>query len=221
MRSVHEVGRGLVTVWGLIDQTAGMTVTTALSISVDGYIAGTAETTDHPLGEGGEALFAWMSEGDTASEFYPSFRMSSSSARFFDAGARRCGAVVSGRRTYDLVDGWSGSGPLPGVPLFVLTHQPREAPPQAEVPYVLVTDGIESAILQADRAAAGKEVNLMGSTPVRQALSAGLLDEITLHVAPVLLGDGIRLLDQVPASLERLDVVAAASVTHMRYRVVK
>ncbi len=62
MRSVHEVGRGLVTVWGLIDQTAGMTVTTALSISVDGYIAGTAETTDHPLGEGGEALFAWMSE---------------------------------------------------------------------------------------------------------------------------------------------------------------
>jgi len=197
---------------------------TALSASLDGFIAGPDDGPDRPLGRGGMRLFDWYSDGDTPSRFYQSFKLSAASAEVFDAMAGRVGAVISGRRTYDITDGWGGDGPLPGAPLFVLTHQVPVHVPQGSSRYTFVTDGIESAVRQASAAAGGKDVSLMGSAAVQQALRAGLLDEIEIHLIPVLLGGGVRLLDHLsddPVDLELLQVVDAPGVTHLRYRVIR
>lgn len=200
--------------------SAGMAkVTTALSVSVDGFIAGPGDGDDRPLGIGGDALFRWMSAGETPSGFHPSFRMSAASARFFDDGARACGAVVTGRRTYDIAHGWGGDGPLPGVPVVVLAHAVPAEAPAGSATCTFVTEGIEAAVGLAREAAGPRDVDLMGSAAVRQALAVDLLDELVLHVVPVLLGDGVRLLDGVPRPLECLEVVPAPGVTHVRYRV--
>jgi dihydrofolate reductase len=199
-------------------------IVTALSTSLDGFIAGPGDSPQQPLGAGGARLFDWYSDGDTPSRYYPSFKLSAQSAAFFDEGVSRVGAVITGRRTYDISEAWGGSGPLPGAPLFVLTHRvPSEVPP-GEPPYTFVTDGIESAVEQA-RAAGGKDVALMGTAAVQECLRAGLLDELTIHLIPVLLGGGARLLDRLgqaaPVQLECVRVVDAPGVTHLQYRVVR
>jgi dihydrofolate reductase len=197
---------------------------TALSASLDGYIAGPDDGPQQPLGKGGMRLFDWYSDGDTPSRYYESFKLSAASAEVFDTVAGRVGAVISGRRTYDITDGWGGDGPLPGAPLFVLTHHVPQHVPHGRSVYTFVTDGIESAIEQASAAAGGKDVSLMGAAAVQHALRAGLLDEIEIHLIPVLLCGGVRLLDHLgddPVELERLEVVDAPGVTHLRYRVVR
>lgn len=94
----------------------------ALSMSLDGYIAGPDDGNEQPLGAGGTALFDWYFTGDTPSRHHERFRLSERSARVFDDGLSSAGAVVAGRRTYDISCGWNGDGPVPGLPLFVLTH---------------------------------------------------------------------------------------------------
>jgi dihydrofolate reductase len=198
-------------------------VTTALSTSVDGFIAGGDDGMEQPLGTGGQRLFLWYGDGDTPSRFYPSFKMSAESAAFFDQGASRVGAVISGRRTYDISRAWGGDGPLPGAPLFVVTHHVPDTVPAGSVPYRFVTEGIERAVELAKDAAGGKDVALMGASMVQQAMRAGLLDELNIHLIPVVLGRGVRLLDGLePGSpeLELAGVVDAAGVTHLTYRVV-
>ncbi len=199
-------------------------VVTGLAVSVDGYIAGPDDGPGQPLGSGGERLFDWyFAGGEVTSRFYPQFRMSSESAAVFDAAAAATGAVVSGRRTYEIAHAWGGKGPLPGVPLLVLTHEPPSDQPPADPPYTFVTTGIVDAI-EAARAVASRtdrDVALMGSAPVRQALENGLLDELTLHVVPVLLGAGVRLLDGSAARLRLLSVVDAPGVTHLTYEVLR
>jgi dihydrofolate reductase len=198
-------------------------VLTALSTSLDGFIAGADDSPDQPLGTGGSRLFDWFSNGDTPSKYYPTFRLSSGSAQLFDEIAGNCGAIVTGRRTYDVSDGWGGSGPLAGVPLFVLTHQVPDAVPAGEPPYTFVTDGIDAAVKQAKAAAGERDVSLMGAETVQQCLRAGLLDEIHIHLIPVLLGRGVRLLDHLgegSVELECIQVVNAPGVTHLSYRVV-
>jgi len=104
---------------------------TMLAASVDGFIAGPDDGAELPLGRNGSQLFDFFAAGDTPSGFYPQFRMSSPSVGFFDGLARGTGAVISGRRTYDITNGWGGDSPLPGTPLFVLTHSaPRTRPPR-------------------------------------------------------------------------------------------
>lgn len=199
-------------------------VLTALSISLDGFIAGPEDGPGLPLGRGGTRLFDWFSDGDTPSRFYPSFRLSAVSARVFDDTADAAGAVITGRRTYDISNAWGGQGPLPGVPLFVLTHLMPAEVPAGDPPYTFVTDGIESAVRQASVAAGDKDVHLMGSAAVQQCLRAGLLDEVRLAVIPVLLGGGVRLFDNIgedSVGLEVAAVVDAPGVTHLRYRVVR
>jgi len=198
-------------------------VFTALSTSLDGFIAGADDSQDQPLGKGGRRLFEWFSRGDTPSRYYPSFRLSPASAQVFDETAGRCGAIVTGRRTYDVSDGWGGSGPLARVPLFVLTHRVPDAIPTGEPPYTFVTDGIEAAIKQAKARAGKRDVSVMGAETVQQCLRAGLLDEIHIHLIPVLIGRGVRLLDHIgedSVELECLRVVNAPGVTHLSYRVV-
>src|SRR6266704_555120 len=175
-------------------------IISGMSVSLDGYVAGPDDSREHPLGIGGERLFEWYSDGDTPSRLYPSFRLSKPSADFFD--------------------GWNGDGPLPGAPLFVLTHNVPDEVPQGSSTYTFVTTGIADAVAQARAAAGGKDVSIMGSAGVQQARRDGLLDELVLDLVPVLLGGGVRLLDGVDANLRCTRVVDAPGVTHLAYEVV-
>jgi len=196
-------------------------VTVALTVSLDGYIAGPNDGNELPLGEGGAALFEWYFTGDTPSRHYDRFKLAKRSAEVFDAGIDACGAVVTGRRTYDIAGAWGGDGPVPGRPLFVLTHSVPAEVPETSVPYTFVTDGIESAIRQAKAVAGDTYVALAGLRAGEQCLRAGLLDEIWLTLVPLLLGSGVRLFDHIggPVRLEKISVVDAPGVTHLSYRV--
>jgi dihydrofolate reductase len=199
-------------------------ITTGLSTSLDGFIAGGDDSPERPLGIGGDRLFTWFEDGDTQSRYYPSFRMSAVSAKFFDEFAGRNGAVITGRRTYDIAGAWGGSGPLQGVPLFVVTHRVPSKVPAGDPPYTFVTEGVERAVEKARAAAGGKDVSLMGATIVQQCLRAGLLDVLSISLVPIILGRGVRLLDGLEperSRLELLQVVDAPGVTHLTYRVVK
>jgi dihydrofolate reductase len=124
-------------------------VTTAHSMSLDGFVA----DSDYR----GDRLQTWLQAGDTSSRLNPAFKMSPKSAAFFDEGVGRCGAVISGRRTYDVSNTWGGNGPMGPLPLFVVTHSPPDRVPDGPLPYTFVTDGIESAVEQARVAAAGQD----------------------------------------------------------------
>jgi dihydrofolate reductase len=209
-------------------------VMVALSMSLDGFIAGANDGADQPLGEGGERLFRWYFDGDTPIRQYqeaarrgvpvPAFKLSRTSARMWEELIDTGGAVVTGRRTYDIANAWAGNGPVPGMPVFVVTHHVPEDVPQGEAEYTFVTDGVESAVEQAKAAAGDKYVSLMGSAVPQQCIRAGLLDEIQVHLVPVLLGEGVRLFDHLGTDnieMETVRVVDAPGVTHLRYRVQK
>jgi dihydrofolate reductase len=199
-------------------------VITGLSVSLDGFIAGADDGPSRPLGAGGERLFRWYSDGDTPSRFYDWMKMSAISAAVFDRLAGRTGAVVTGRRTYDAAGAWGGTGPLAGVPLFVMTHRFPDSVPSDTPPYTFVVEGIESALDKARRVAGEKDVSLMGANVVQQAIRAGLLDELTIDLVPTVLGRGVRLLDGIEAGSAEFEVgrvVDAPGVTHLTYRVVK
>ncbi|MGH8961420.1 MAG: dihydrofolate reductase family protein [Jatrophihabitantaceae bacterium] len=192
------------------------TIGTALSTSLDGFIADS---------EGKAAgLHDWLTAGDTPTRFNPSFKMARVNAEFFDEGVGGTGAVVAGRRTYDVSEAWGGRGPMPGLPLFVVTHRPPEAVPPCDPAYTFVTDGVEAAIEQARAAAGGKNVHLMGASIVQQAIRAGLLDELVISVVPIVLGRGVRLLDNLDTGDGMFDiarVIDGPGVTHLVYRVTK
>lgn len=199
-------------------------VVAAHSTSLDGCIAGADDSPQQPLGTGGDRLFNWLRDGDTPSRYNPGFKMSAVSAAFFDEGVGRVGAVISGRRTYDVSEGWGGSGPMPGIPLFVLTHRVPDAVPTGDPPYTFVTDGIQRAVEQARAVAAGKDVALMGASLVQQGLRAGLLDELVISLVPVVLGRGARPLEGLEPGSVQFDlvrVVDAPGVTHLTYRDLK
>jgi dihydrofolate reductase len=198
-------------------------VMVGLAVSVDGFIAGLGDGGAKPLGEGGEALFGWYFDGDTPSRTQPRFRLPWASAALFDAMVESTGAMITGRRTYDISNAWGGDSPVPGRPLFIMTHRPPSPTPPTKVPHTFVTDGVQSAIAQAREVAGGRDVSLAGAQPAQQALRAGLLDELHLAVVPVLLGGGVRLLDHLggPVRLDKIAVVDTPMVTHLAYRVRK
>jgi dihydrofolate reductase len=199
-----------------------------LSMSLDGFIAGPNDSSEKGLGDGGDALFNWYSNGDTDFPLPGTdmvFKISRVSADFLRESWLMTGASVTGRRTFDITNGWGGVPPG-GVdaPFFVVTHTVPQEWVRPGSPFTFVTDGVESAIEQAKQAAGDKHVDLMGASIVQQSIQAGLVDEIQIDLAPVLLGGGVRLFDHLGASpieLEQLDVVKGLGVTHLRYRVVK
>jgi dihydrofolate reductase len=201
-------------------------VTTGLSMSLDGFIAGPNDGPERPLGEGGERLFAWYSGGDTeyglpGTEMV--FRVSPQSAELLREAHTKMGAFVTGRRTFDITNGWGGSPPL-GVPTFVLTHTVPQEWVYEGSPFAFVTEGVESAVEQAKQAAGEKDVAVGAASIVQQCIRAGLLDEIHVDLVPVLLGEGVRLFDHLgtgPIELERTEVVEGAGVTHLTFRVVR
>jgi dihydrofolate reductase len=197
-----------------------------MTMSLDGFVAGPGDGKGYPLGKNdGMRIFDWYFSG-TEPYRHELFRP--------EPGANldqvklmyeESGAFIFGRRTYDITDGWGGTHPVNGVPVFVLTHTPppADAVPKGSSKLTFVTDGIASAIRQARAVADGKDIKLGGASPGQQALKAGLCDEILVHVAPYLLGGGVRLLDHFdrPVRLEKISVADGPHATHIRYRVRK
>jgi dihydrofolate reductase len=195
-----------------------------MSMSLDGFVAGPDDGKADPLGRhGGMHIFDWYTSG-TEEVGDPLFQPAPGANR--DEVERvfvESGAYIFGRRTYDITDGWGGRHPVNGVPVFVLTHDPPADFPRGPSNLAFVTDGIKSAIDQARAVAGGKDVKLGGASPCKQALAAGLCDEILIHLAPVLLGGGVRLFDALPdgIQLEKLSVSDGPFATHLRYRVIE
>jgi dihydrofolate reductase len=151
------------------------------------------------------------------------FKVSKASAELIRQEWESIGAIVTGRRDFDVSKAWGGASPL-GVPIFIVTHHPPSEWSQKESPFTFVTDGVESAVTQAKQAANGKDVSIGGSQIIQQCLRAGLVDEIGIELVPILLGSGIRLFDDL--SGERIElmntaVVEGTGVTHLRFRVLK
>jgi dihydrofolate reductase len=201
-------------------------VRTGHSMSLDGFIAGPNDGPEAPMGDGGERLLAWYSGGDTEYRLPGTemvFKVSPQSAELLRQTRRTTGALVTGRRTFDLTDGWGGRHPL-DVPVFVVTHTVPQEWVYEGSPFTFVTDGLESALEQAKAVAGEKDVGLVGASIVQQCIRAGLLDEIHVDLVPVLLGDGVRLFDHLgtePVELESTRVIEGAGVTHLTFRVVK
>lgn len=203
-------------------------VTTSLTMSLDGFIAGPNDGPEKPLGDGGMRLFDWYGNGDT--EFVmPSgtmtARVSAASAAMMRESYARVGALISGRKTFDITDGWGGRHTV-DVPVFVVTHEvPQEwIARYPDAPFTFVTDGVESAVAQAKAVAGGMDVAVAAASLVQQCLKAGLLDEVQVDLMPMLLGAGVRLFEHFggePVELERVAVVEGDGVTHLRFRVVK
>jgi dihydrofolate reductase len=201
-------------------------VAVGLSMSLDGFIAGPNDGPEQPLGEGGERLFAWYSGGETEYRLPGTemvFSVSPQSAELLRKAHGAMGAFVTGRRTFDITNGWGGSPPL-GVPAFVVTHTVPQEWVYEGSPFTFVTDGVDSAVERAKAVAGDKDVAVGAASIAQQCLQAGLLDEIHIDLVPVLLGDGVRLFDHLgtgPIELQRSRVIEAPDVTHLTFRVVK
>ena len=204
-----------------------------ITMSLDGFVAGPNQTLEEPLGRGGERLHEWVvglkswreSHGETGGEATPDDAV-------FEEHFGSVGAFVMGRRMFsggtgpwedDLnADGWWGDEPPFKTPVFILTHHARE-PVEKEggTTFNFVTDGPEAALAQARAAAGDKNISVAGGANVVQQY-LGQLDELQIHVAPLLLGDGVRLFDgSSRPELELMRVIESPKVTHIKYRVVK
>jgi dihydrofolate reductase len=191
------------------------------SMSLDGFIAG-------PNDDVGR-VFAWMFMGNqevkaSTGAHDIDLKLTEEGVEQREGMAHSIGAILSGRRMFDVAGAWGGKHPI-DVPVVVLTHNPpQEWLNKPDSPFTFVTDGIESAVAKAKEIAGDKSVGVGGADVTRQCLKAGLLDEIGIDLVPVLLGSGVRLFEQIgiePVELEILDVTKDVGVTHLRYRVVK
>ena len=193
-------------------------VITGFTMSLDGFIAGPNDDI--------RRHFTWFSSGDTPFPVPGTdmvFQVSRTSADHIGELWGSIGALVTGRRDFDVSGAWGGKPPY-GWPAFIVTHHPPQEWVNEDSPFTFITAGVASAIEQAQRVAGDKQVIVGGTTIVRQCLQAGLLDEIHIDLASMLLGDGIRLfehLDTEPIALERVRVVEGKDVTHLSFRVIK
>ncbi|MCX5068915.1 dihydrofolate reductase family protein [Micromonospora lupini] len=207
-------------------------VRSQLSISLDGYVAGPEQSQQDPLGRGGMRLHEWVFGLDT----WRAQHGLTGGERGVDADVveemtRDIGAYVLGRRMFGGGDGdwdeswqgWWGDDPPFHTPVFVLSHHPREPlVMRGGTEFRFVTDGIDSALRQAREAAGDRDVAIGGgASTVRQYLAAGLVDTLQLHLVPIILGAGERLLDGIAPRLEQVSVVAGPTVAHLTYRVLR
>lgn len=186
-------------------------VVSDMSMSLDGFVTGPNDSRENPFGDGAGTLHNWIFDSPTDAD-----------RAFMDEAVANTGAVVMGRKSFDkCVEMWGPNGPLGGAPVYVVTHN---APTEQHPPcYRFVTDGVASALKQAEETAGDKAVGLHGATVMQQALPLGLVDEIVVHVVPLLIGGGTRLFDTLDSAvtLERTDAVVTPAVTHLRFRVVQ
>lgn len=179
-----------------------------MSMSLDGYINAPNETPELPLGEGGLRLHAWLEDPEAFEQAYGD-------------PTQALGAVIMGRTTYNnSVPSWNGKGPVGDVPCFVLTKKP---PTEASDVFTFVADGVESVLKQARDVAGDKNIGLMGANTDQQFLNAGLVDEIRIHLIPILLGAGTPLFANLKHDfeLEKTEMLDSPTVTHLTYSVKK
>jgi dihydrofolate reductase len=207
-----------------------------ITMSLDGFVAGPDQSVENPLGVGGMQLHTWAFELASWREQHGlEGGETNASTAIVEESLANVGAVLMGRNMFgggpgpwgeEPWNGWWGENPPFHVPVFVLTHHARPPlPMEGGTTFTFVTDGIDAALGQARQAAGGKDVVIGGgANVVQQYLSAGLVDELSISVVPLLLGRGERLLanigDPLPA-LEQVRAVEAPGVTHLRYRVVR
>jgi dihydrofolate reductase len=207
-----------------------------ISMSLDGFVAGPNQSLDDPLGEGGEGLHEWAVELAAWRESHGLVGgETNASSEVIDESLRATGATVMGRRMFSggqgpweddpNADAWWGDDPPFHHPVFVLTHHAREPMTKGETTFTFVTEGVEAALEGARAAAGEKDVHVAGgANAIQQCLRAGLVDEVQIHLVPILLGGGARLLDDLGdtgLALEQTRVVDAPGVAHLRYRVIK
>jgi dihydrofolate reductase len=205
-----------------------------ISVSADGYVAGPNQSIENPLGEGGESLHDWVVALKAWRERHGmEGGEENASTPVVEESLAGIGAEIMGRGKFgggpgpwseDLWPGWWGENPPFHMPVFVLTHHEREPLTLADTTFTFVTGGIESALAQAREAAPGRDVLIGGGADViNQYLAAGLVDELQLHIAPLLLGGGARLFEGVgpEVRLEQVRAVEAPGVTHVKYQVAR
>ncbi|MEU5878776.1 dihydrofolate reductase family protein [Spirillospora sp. NPDC047279] len=189
-----------------------------MSVSLDGFVADASD--------GVTEVFTWHTQGDVPIRMpdgseSPS-RVSKASSDFLSEMWAGCGALIAGRRTFDLSGGWNGEPPL-GLHTFVVSHSIPEGWPRPGTPITFVTEGgVEAAVAQAKAHAGDRIVAVSGADVTQQCLNAGLLDELSIELTPVLLGSGVRYLDKLagtPVWLEDPRVVEGTGVTHLVYEV--
>ena len=190
-------------------------VTTGFSMSLDGFVSGP----NHDV----QQVFSWFGMGDTDYTF-PSgaftLKVSPQSADMLTQAMQSAGVLVTGRNIFDGTQGWGGRHPM-DVPVIVVTHSIPDDWPNDGKPFTFVTDGVESAIEQAQKIAGDKDVVVGAPSVVKQCLKLGLLDEIHVDLVPFLLGDGVRLFDETPVAMEIVRVIEGTGVTHLTYRIMK
>jgi dihydrofolate reductase len=208
-------------------------VTCQISISLDGFVAGPNQSLENPIGEGGMRLHQWLFETASWREQHGE----PGGARTVDSDVvdglfQDVGAYIMGRKMFGggagfwdpTWKGWWGDDPPYHVPVYVLTHHTREPlPMQGGTTFTFVTSGIGSALERARSAAGDKDIAIAGGAhTVQQFMAAGMLDELYLHIVPVILGIGERLLENVgDPTLQLVSVIASPAVTHVKYRIVR
>jgi dihydrofolate reductase len=190
-----------------------MTTFLEMTISLDGFVAASGVSPEHPLGVDGQRVHDWMFHGSDADRDI-------AAAMFANTGA-----VLIGRRTFDLgIEEWGDDGAF-GRPCFVVTHRPAETLVKGPTTFTFVTEGVERALALAREAAGGRDVCVMGGARLgQQVMAAGLADELRIHIAPVLFGAGTRLFEDhgdAHVALERTSLVETAGATHLTYRVLR
>jgi dihydrofolate reductase len=204
-----------------------------ISVSLDGFVAGPRQSVENPIGEGGMRLHEWVfATASWRTQHGLDGGEGGADAEVIDEVVRGVGAYIMGRKMFGGGDGswdetwtgWWGEDPPFHAPVFVLSHHPREPlAMKGGTTFTFVSDGIERALELARTAADGNNVAIAGGADVvRQYLAAGLLDELYLHIVPIVLGTGERLLENVgDPVLEPIKVIASPAVTHVKYRVVR
>jgi dihydrofolate reductase len=195
-----------------------------ISMSLDGFVAGPHDGLGRGLGEGGEAIHNWVMGGPWTYSGGPPFQASGVDHEVLTESFADAGAIVVGRRMYDVVDGWGEESSF-DRPVFVVTSRPHPARRAGKTSYTFVTGGIRAALALAGEAAGDRAVSVGGGARVvQQFLAGGLVDEMQVHVAPVLVGAGTRLFEHLGPRLPRLEqtrVRESVNATHIRYRVVR
>ena len=187
-----------------------------ISMSLDGFITGANRTAEEPLGDGGEHLHDWAF--NSKDEY---------NRNLISQSVSTLGAVICGRRTYDdSLPGWGADGPTGAarLPVFVVTHKSPKELPEGGI-YTFVTDGIESALQKAKKAAGDKDVTVMGGADIgQQYIKAGLVDELSIHLVPLLFGSGTQMfanLGETHVPLEPAQTIETPEAIHLRLRIVK
>lgn len=195
-------------------------VIAGITMSVDGYIAGPNDGPGKGLGEGGERLHYWVFGGPWTYDEEPTGEPTGADKQVLDEGLASLGAVVAGRKTYESAEAWGGTNPW-GIPLFVVTHHPEEQPAEGGFRFV---NGLDEAIAQGREVAGDKDVFVMGGADlIRQALRAGYVEELTITIAPLILGGGKRLFEGFDESfnLEHVRLLQSPLATHITYCVLR